>query len=256
MTRLLLLTFAVACAAEETTTPADDSSSDISEIPTPSADNDDEMDDSSNQNDDSSNNDSQSEPAETLEYQFNESDSLLYVQVWKDPSASLSGFAHDHVVRADDWTGIIAYNADDISECEFDFSVPVAKLKVDEDAMRQHVGYDDTIKTSDRSQIREHMLADNQLNADGYSEITFSSTGCEKSGSDSLSITGEMFIAGTSRNISLDVDFSIRNGKAYVSGEYNFTHSDYNIEPYTAFFGQVRNGEDLRITFDMAGQAL
>ena len=88
------------------------------------------------------------------------------------------------------------------------------------------------------------------------SEITFSSDNCRLEGNNTLIVEGEMSIAGSTKNINMALDFSIQGNKAYVSGVYDFTHSDYNIEPYTAFFGQVRNAEPLRISFDMAGQAL
>ena len=69
--------------------------------------------------------------AETIEYAFNDEDSLLYVQVWKDESAAASGFAHNHVMRATNFDGIVSYNRDDIDECTFDFTVPVYDLAVD-----------------------------------------------------------------------------------------------------------------------------
>ena len=80
-----------------------------------------------------------------ITYTFGDADSLLYVQVYKDESAWGSGFAHNHVMRASNWYGYIDFNVEDINVCDFEFSLPVADLMVDEDAMRQYVGYGDTI---------------------------------------------------------------------------------------------------------------
>ena len=130
-------------------------------------------------NSDSSGTEGEDDFAKAVTYFFDDAQSLLYVQVYKDPSAFGSGLAHDHVMRATNWAGEVTFNVDYIEDCDMSFSLPVNDLAVDEDAMRELVGYGDTINQNDRSQIREHMLDDNQLNATQYSSIWFESTSCE-----------------------------------------------------------------------------
>ena len=189
----------------------------------------------------------------TINYTFDDLDSLLYVQVFKDHSAAASGLAHDHVMRASNWNGTVSYNMGDIDECAMQFSLPVADLQVDEDVMREYVGYGDTISASDRATIREHMLADNQLNAARNPTISFVSSECELIDEGTLRVIGDMAIKNTVREWQLDVDFTPRSDSFYASSVINFTHSDFNITPYSAFFGAVRNSETLKITFDIVG---
>ena len=215
-----------------------DELSDVDDIPTPSADLDPE--------------DSISEDV-TANYIFDDEDSLLYVQVYKNLDAAASGLAHDHVMRAASWEGFVTYNPEDITKCSMEFTLPVQDLQVDEPAMREYVGYGDEISDEDRETIREHMLAEDQLNANAYSDISFTSTGCEFVSEDTLTVTGDMTIRNVTKEWDVNLSFAAQEDEFYMSSVIDFTHSDFNITPYSAFFGAVSNSEPLKITFDMVG---
>ena len=175
------------------------------------------------------------------------------MQVFKDESAWGSGLSHNHVMRAANWEGEFTYNRDDISVCALDFTVPVNDLRVDEDAMRSFVGYNDTISDEDRATIREHMLGSDQLNGQTHQNITFESISCEQADSETLVVTGEMTLTGVTRIIEFDIDTEVDSDRTYMAGQINFNHSDFNLSPYSAFGGFVKNGEPLSISFDMVG---
>tara|TARA_A100001515_G_scaffold91598_1_gene73030 strand:+ start:945 stop:2474 length:1530 start_codon:yes stop_codon:yes gene_type:complete len=215
-----------------------DEISDVGDIPTPSADLDPE--------------DSISEDV-TANYIFGDEDSLLYVQVYKNLDAAASGLAHDHVMRSANWEGFATYNPEDITKCSMGFTLPVEDLQVDEPAMREYVGYGDEISAEDRETIREHMLAEDQLNANAYSDISFTSTSCEFASEDTLTVTGDMTIRNVTREWNVNLSFAAQEDEFYMSSVIDFTHSDFNIIPYSAFFGAVSNSEPLKITFDMVG---
>ena len=191
----------------------------------------------------------------TQDFVFDDTESLLYIQVWKDESSLASGMAHNHVIRATNWTGSARYNKEDIDVCALEFSLDVDDLSVDEDAMREYVGYDDTISTNDRETIKGHMLSEGQLNGEAHSSITFESSKCEIRNDEQVTVTGTMFIAGSSKTMAVDMNLSQRNNKLYLSGAIDFTHADFNITPYS-FLGLVSNREELKITFDMLGRIL
>ena len=263
MFNLLSLMFYVAACGEECPEAAVQDYSDVEDIPIPSQnreedsnqDTDSTVEDPTEQiEDDEKEEDQVPEVAPTITYSFTDADSLLYVQVFKDTSAWGSGLSHDHVMRAASFQGSAQYNADDITQCAFSFSVPVAELRVDETAMRQYVGYADSINEGDRSTIRDHMLSSTQLNGTSFPDITFESTGCELDG-DNLIISGDMTLRGTTRSLSFDVDLDVNNDEFFMLGSINFNHSDFNMEPYSAFGGFVKNSQPLQISFDMLGFA-
>ena len=209
-----------------------------------------------NNGSDNNGSDNTDDAAQTIEYGFDAQESLLYVQVFKDTSALGSSWAHDHVIRAADFEGEVLYNADDIGECEVNFTMPVDSLIVDESDMRSLVGYGDEISSDDRATIREHMMADDQLNSDRYSEITFASTSCELTSQNSvLVVNGGLTVRGTTANVSIDVPFSVQEDKFYAESTFEVKHADFGMEPYSAYGGFVRNDDPLTFSLEMVGFA-
>ena len=200
-----------------------------------------------------------SPPEETsVRYTFSDKESLLYVQVFKDPDTLLAAFAHNHVIRATNWTGELEYDAQSPKDCSLNFSLPVNGLIPDEDNMRDLVGYGDTISTSDRNTIQGHMLDTNQLHGSKYAKIEFSSTTCEGSKgvkNGNLSVDGKLTVLGIPVNVTIPVSFEIKNNRFYASGAFDMSMWDFGMEPYSAFSGGVRNEEGLFYTFDMVGAA-
>ena len=96
-------------------------------------------------------------------YRFNDEQSLLYVQVFKDNNTLGARAAHNHTIRSTNWTGELTRNGAG-TDCRVSLTLPVEGLVVDEPQMRRRVGYNDEISDNQRAEIRGHMLADNQLN--------------------------------------------------------------------------------------------
>ena len=216
-----------------------------------------EDDDSENGGDTGGGSDSD-EPAGPNTYVFSESDSLLYVQVWKDESAWASDYAHDHVIRAGLWDGTMTYDSSDPSRCELLFDLPVAELLADEPGMRELVGYSEEVNDGDREEIRENMLSSDQLNADAYPTIWFESVSCDGAGgeSGSLTVTGDLNVHGTSARVSFPVDFQLSGTDFYAQGSIQVDHSDFGMDVFEAYWGLVKNDEPLDFAFDMVGHAL
>ncbi len=190
-------------------------------------------------------------------YDLDDQESLLYARVWKDPDTLLSGMAHDHVLRAAQWTGTIVYHPGELSQCSISFSLPVSELRNDEPAMRELVGLGDAIPESDREQIHEHMLGEDQLHESAHPTIDFESTNCRGNGGlvGEIQVTGNITIRGVTQTVTLPVDFQVSDDQLYATGEFEFNHSDFNFEPYSAFAGALANSQRLYMAFDVVGQS-
>jgi len=200
------------------------------------------------------------ETTSPITYTITDADSLLYVQVYKDPTALLQSFAHDHVMRATNWTGTFEYDPADLGSCNFDISIDVEDMLVDEDGMRSFVGYGDTINSSDRATIRENMLSEDQLNSASFSEISLVSQSCGAgSGAGTtngiLPVTATMNLRGVNQTKSVNLDLTIQDGEAYLQGSFNLTTSEFGFSGYQFLGGGVRNLEEMTISFDMVGFA-
>ena len=119
--------------------------------------------------------------------------------------------------------------------------------------MREFVGYGDTISQSDRNEIRSHMLADNQLDVSNHPYISFVSNSCSLDNDSTLRVTGDFTLVGTTKEVDLVMNFLVEDNLFYASGRFDFTHSDFDLTPYSGLNGFVRNAEPLNIHFDMVG---
>jgi polyisoprenoid-binding protein YceI len=190
----------------------------------------------------------------TQTYRLNENNSLLYVQVFKDPDAWGASFAHDHVIRAGDWVGELQWDAADPAACVVTVTVQVSALVVDEDDMRQKVGYGDTLSTSDRDDIRESMLSEGQLNGEAFDTIRFVGGACALSG-DTLTTSGEMTLRGRAKRVELPMTVSFANDRLTATGQLSLRTTDYGFEPYEAFGGAVRNEELMTLFIELGAKA-
>ena len=194
----------------------------------------------------------------TQNYSFSDKESLLYVQVFKDEDALLSSLAHNHVIRATNWSGSVVYNVNKPKKCEIAFSLPVNGLTPDESDMRDYVGYGDTISSSDRETIKGHMLDKDQLNSSKYTQISFTSTQCSATKGETkgeLTVKGSMRIVGVSADVSIPMQFEVKNGRFYASGSFEMKHADFGVSPYSTWGGSLRNEELLVFGFDMVGDS-
>ena len=185
------------------------------------------------------------------DYDFSDGRSLLYVQVYKDPDAWASDLAHNHVMTASNWSGEATWDTSDLSACAFSFQLDVEDLIVDDTDMRAYVGYGDAISNSDRSAIRDHMLASNQLNASAHPRITFESSSC----SGTLAkpkVKGTLKLAGGSRQVEIPMNLKInQNGKLKADGSFTIKATDFGFDPYEAYGGAVRNLNKMDISFEL-----
>jgi len=183
-------------------------------------------------------------------------DSLLYALVWRDPSALGNGFAHDHVVRATTWAGTLQFRVGDASDCFVDIDVETAGLNNDEPNMRAEVGLDGTLSESDRQTVRGHMLGEDQLAAEGFATISFTSTACrgDVDGNGTLSVDGDLTIRDVTRPVTWSVTYRVdSDGRLFAQGNLTVAQTEFGITPYSAFFGAVRVADDVDLAFDLVG---
>ena len=232
---------------------------DAEQTPEPNPDNPRDEDDDPADPQDDANNDPEPEPepedppATGIQgvYRFDDQQSLLYVQVFKDNSTIGARFAHNHAIRSTNWTGVLE-RVGTGTDCRVSLELPVEGLVVDEPQMRRRVGYDDEISDNQRAEIRGHMLADNQLNINAHPTMTFEGTQCSGADGDrgDLAIDGRLTIRGVTQPVRMNMQYRLINGTLYLRGELGITHTDFGFRPYSAFAGSVRNQENMTLGFD------
>ncbi len=189
-----------------------------------------------------------------LVYTFSNKTGRLAALVFEDPATENSGRSHHHVVVATEWSGRLRWGQG--SQCQGEFSVPVARLVADDANERKAEGFNRPLTASDRESINEHMLGRDQLFVDHFPTLTYKVTGCEPTDGGHTIIRGELTLRGTSRPVALRVKAIENNGQLSLEGEGSITHTDFGFEPYYALFGQRQNQDRMRLTVAVRGRAL
>ncbi len=105
-----------------------------------------------------------------------------------------------------------------------------------------------------QAQVEEHMLGSSQLDASRFGSITFRAENC--SGSlDALVVEASLQAHGVTKRFKPTVAVTVQDGTVRVTGSFDATHAELGFEPYSAFFGALRNADPLSFHFDAVGTA-
>jgi polyisoprenoid-binding protein YceI len=196
------------------------------------------------------------------DYTFDKKGSNLYVTVYKNEKTLLSAAAHNHAIRAKDWTGTLQWDGEDLAGCNIAVSFNVADLEVDSDYSRNLAaskepnskikkGFEKTISDSDRKEVRKNMLSEGQLNGDKHKTISFQSKSCTAD-----SITGDFTLRGVTNSVTMSAKIKTADSggwKFLVKGSFTIASTDYGITPYSGLGGAVANKPDMRINVYLRG---
>jgi len=150
------------------------------------------------------------------------------------------GFAHNHVVRAQSFSGQMAYDAKSPGESHFEITVLADGLEILTAA-----------KPSDKKKIREAMLT-KVLKAKQYPKITFVSqkvVATERG----ARIDGELTLVGKTRPVSVDVVLKQQGDKLSAAGSFSIRQTSFGIKPYSAGLGTIKVADQVTFDFEAVG---
>jgi polyisoprenoid-binding protein YceI len=116
-----------------------------------------------------------------------------------------------------------------------------------------------TIKTAsvdtDVAALDDHLRGTDFFDAEKFPDITFTSSGINKTGEKTAEITGELDMHGVTKPVTLNVTFNRAgenpNTKKHVAGfsaTANLVRSDFGIKAYVPYVG-----DDIKIVIEMEG---
>lgn len=175
-------------------------------------------------------------------YSFDDGGSLIYVQVFAVPGTA----GHDHVMRATGYTGTLVWDSADPSTCSLSVELDVEKIAVDEDEMRDLVGYDSHLSDTARSSVRNNMLAEDQLNSAAFPTMTFVATSCT-----ATSVTGDLTLHGVTKSVSVAMEPTLTTEGLFASGTLDITHTQFGIQPYQLL--NYENADGIKMTMSLKG---
>jgi len=166
-------------------------------------------------------------------------ESLVVIEVRR--AGSLARLGHDHVVASHELTGYVAPG-----EGRADLYVVLARLAVDEAALRAEAGFETHPTESDIEGTRAHML-EKVLEADKFPFALIGVAGAnatQKRATIAVAIT----LHGRMRTLQVPAEIEADAEKLSVTGRLSFDQTDFGITPYSLLGGAiaVKNGVELR----------
>ncbi len=162
-------------------------------------------------------------------YTFSEETSLIYTKVFA--KAGTSG--HDHVIRAAGFTGSLRYDSGDASTCEVSIELDVNSMGVDEDAMREFLGWE-TLNSTSKNSVRSNMLDEDQLYASAHPKMNYVATSCETTAS-GIRILGDMTIRGVTQSLPIEGTLTTTTTGLESEAVVEFNQSSFGYTPYKLF---------------------
>lgn len=187
--------------------------------------------------------------ADAADYTVSNSDTLLYIKVYKDPETLAAGISHDHAIRAATVSGSITWDAANPSACNVAITLPVSSLTPDESWMRKAAGLEGELDDGMREDVKKNMLSVGQLNGGAHPNITFQSTSCTSS-----SITGNLTIRGKTQSVNMPATVIDHEGGVKITGSIGITASQFGFEPYSALFGQLKNRDNMDLKIKLVAK--
>lgn len=168
--------------------------------------------------------------------QISPNESLVTIEVWR--AGTLARLGHDHVVASHDLHGYVA-----LDEGRADLIMPLAKLAVDEPALRAEAGFD-TQPTSEAIEGTRHNMLTKVLDADRYPFALIHVTRSDPAASTlHVSIT----LHGVTRTFDVPAQIETGSNLIRVSGQLALNQTDFGMTPFSVLGGaiQVQDRMDL-----------
>jgi polyisoprenoid-binding protein YceI len=190
--------------------------------------------------------------ADAADYIVDSSRSELVTRLFKGGIAS--ALAHDHVIRATEYSGKGTFDAENPSASLILLEVKTDSLKADEPSMREKYGLTKTVSEKDRAKIQATMESAKQMDVKKYPTMRFQSTEIRKQTEGQYIVAGNLTIHGVTQTVSFPATITRENESFRGKAQLRFKQSDFGIKPYTAVFGAVRNEDEAILYLDIIVQ--
>ena len=166
-------------------------------------------------------------------------ESLVVIEVRR--SGSLARLGHDHVVASHEIGGYVAPD-----EGRADLYVALARMQVDEAALRAEAGFDTQPSQSDIEGTRANML-EKVLEAEKFPFALIGVAGV-RAKQKRTTIAVAITLHGRTRTLQVPAEIEADAEKMSVTGGFSFDQTDFGITPYSLLGGAiaVKNGVELR----------
>ena len=190
--------------------------------------------------------------ATAIHYKIDSQQSQVLVLVYRD--GPMGHLGHNHVIAVRELTGAIAADADPaLTSFQMDF--PVEAMSVDEPPLRAAQGADfaSTVDEAAVAGTRDHMLGASLLNSRQYPSIHLQSEQL-RTASDGLHASTRITVRETTATVDIPVTVQRSDDQLLASGEFDLTHGQLGLTPYSIALGALRVAERIHIRYKLVAR--
>src|SRR6266436_6300048 len=174
-------------------------------------------------------------------------ESLVVIEVRR--AGSLARLGHDHVVASHEIGGYVAPD-----EGRADLYVALARMQVDEAALRAEAGFDTQPSESDIEGTRANML-EKVLEAEKFPFALIRVSGA-KAKERKTTLAVAITLRGHMRTLQVPAEIEADAEKMSVAGRLAFNQSDFGITPYSLLGGAIAVKDGLELRFRIRARRL
>jgi polyisoprenoid-binding protein YceI len=186
-------------------------------------------------------------PPVGTQYVLDASQSQVLVLVYRD--GAMARLGHNHVIAIHQLSGSISL-APDSKQSSFRMDFPVAEMSVDEPGLRAAEGeeFQTTLDEAAIAGTRDHMLGESLLDARQYPQIRLRS-GLIRADADSLMADTAISLRAATAHAQIPIHLRIAGDDLIATGEFDLTHAQLGLTPYSVGLGALRVAERIHIKF-------
>ncbi len=174
-----------------------------------------------------------------------------YLLVRIEAEGPMAAIAHGHVVVAQRFRGEARYDPSAVTRSQVSIEVAPEDLEPDRRDWRARVGLRGRMPSWQRDAVRSDMVGPGQLDAAHYPAIRFFSSAVRPA-SGGVEIDGTLDLHGRQNQVTVPVELrTLPDGRLAASGSLTVKPSRFDIRPYAAFGGLLRNRDEAEIRFDL-----
>jgi polyisoprenoid-binding protein YceI len=188
-----------------------------------------------------------SAPPAATHYTIDAQRSQVLVLVYRD--GPMGHLGHNHVIAVRELSGTVVVPQDQ-TQSAFQFDFPVESMSIDEPQLRTQEGadFESTLDEAAIAGTRDHMLGAALLNSKQYPRIHLESEQI-RSGADGLIARTRMVVRDTTALVEVPVAMQHTDDELTVSGEFDLTHSQLGLTPYSVALGALRVAERMHVRY-------
>jgi hypothetical protein len=161
----------------------------------------------------------------------------------------MAHLGHNHVIAVREVSGSVMLAADP-RQTAFTMDFPVESMSVDDPALRASLGTDfqSTVDEAAVAGTRDHMLGVSLLNSKQYPTIHLQSLQVHNA-ADGLHALTAIAVRDTTSQADIPVSLQSSGEDLAVSGEFDLTHSQLGLTPYSVALGALRVAERMHVRY-------